>query len=599
MKRTRSRNVKSTSIPGGTRGYPRPQLVREDWTNLNGAWEFAIDKNARLTSPARVKFNRRIIVPYAPETPLSGVNDTGFYDAVWYRRTFELRKLGRDERVILHFGAVDHMATVWVNDQLVATHEGGYTPFSADVTDALNGRGKQAIVVRAYDDPQDLSKPRGKQDWRLDPHSIWYPRTTGIWQTVWFEVVPATYIKSLRWTPNLERWEFELTCRLAGQKRDNLRLLVRLRNRRNVIAEDVYSFAGDGLRRTIALPDGGIDDARNDVLWWPWAPNLLEAELELRDERGNVIDAITSYTAMRQVAAQRDTFILNARPMKLQLLLDQGYWEESGLTAPDDDALRRDVELVKELGFNGVRKHQKIEDPRFLYWADRLGLLVWEEMPSPYAFSDKTVKRLTREWTEAIERDVSHPCVIAWVPFNESWGVPDLPDSREQREFVRGVFHLTHALDPTRPVIGNDGWEMVVSDIVAIHDYDGSPQRMTERYARNDANLEALYASERPGHRMLLLDHMDPTEKPTMLTEFGGIAYHKDTETTWGYRRAGSAEEFKKQYTDLLRAVRAMPLFAGFCYTQFTDTYQEANGLLYMDRTPKIPMEDIKRATAG
>ncbi|MDQ3440290.1 MAG: glycoside hydrolase family 2, partial [Planctomycetota bacterium] len=183
MKRTRSRNTETAPTPGGTRGYPRPQLMRADWTNLNGEWEFAIDKDARLTSPAAVKFNKRIVVPYAPETPLSGVNDTSFYDAVWYRRAIDTPKLRRDERVILHFGAVDHIATVWVNDQLVATHEGGYTPFSADVTDALNGRGKQTVVVRAYDDPQDLSKPRGKQDWRLEPHSIWYPRTTGIWQT--------------------------------------------------------------------------------------------------------------------------------------------------------------------------------------------------------------------------------------------------------------------------------------------------------------------------------------------------------------------------------------------------------------------------------
>ncbi len=581
------------------RGYPRPQLQRAEWTSLNGVWDFAIDKDATSRSPAAVKFNDQITVPFAPETVASGVNDTGFYDAVWYRRMFEAPRIARNDRLILHFGAVDYSAQVWINDALVATHEGGYTPFSADITDHLTGRGPQTLVVCANDDAQDLSKPRGKQDWRLEPHSIWYPRTTGIWQTVWLEIVPATHIKSLRWTPNLERWEFDLTCRLAGPKRDNLRLRVRLRTRDRVLADDVYSFSGEEVRRKILLPDPGIDDYRNELLWWPWAPNLIDADIELQDANGRVIDTVASYTAMRQVAAQRDKFILNARPMQLQLILDQGYWAESGLTAPDDDALRRDVELVKAMGFNGVRKHQKIEDPRFLYWADHLGLLVWEEMPSPYTFNDKTVGRLTREWMAAIERDISHPCIVAWVPFNESWGVPDLPESREQREFVRGVFHLTKALDPTRPVIGNDGWEMVVTDIVAIHDYDGSPQRITERYARSETCTRALYASERPGHRQLLLDGFVADGKPVMLTEFGGIAYHKDTKTTWGYRRAGSADEFAQQYTDLLRAARSLPIFAGFCYTQFTDTYQEANGLLYMDRTPKFPMEDIKRATAG
>ncbi|HEV2295152.1 MAG TPA: glycoside hydrolase family 2 TIM barrel-domain containing protein [Tepidisphaeraceae bacterium] len=598
MKRTRSTRPKASSVAGGSRGYPRPQLQRADWTSLNGLWDFAVDKAALLTSPAAVKFNKRIIVPYAPETPLSGINDTGFYDAVWYRRTFDAPRLARDQRLILHFGAVDTVASVWVNDQLVATHEGGYTPFSADITDALHGRGKQTIVVRAHDDSQDLAKPRGKQDWLREPHSIWYPRTTGIWQTVWLEVVPGTHINSIRWIPNLQRWEFDLTVGLAGPKRDNLRVRVRLRNKGRLIVEDLYSFSGQEVRRKILLPDPGIDDYRNDLLWWPWAPNIIEAELELQDANGKVIDAVASYTAMRQVAVQRDKFILNARPITLQLVLDQGYWEQSGLTAPDDDALRRDVELVKEMGFNGVRKHQKIEDPRFLYWADRLGLLVWEEMPSPYTFNDKSVRRLTRQWMEAIERDVSHPCIVAWVPFNESWGVPDLPEVKEQRQFVRGVFHLTKSLDDTRPVIGNDGWEMVISDIIAIHDYDGNPQRMIERYARTEANLATLYASERPGHRQLLLDDCPHEDKPVMLTEFGGIAYHKDTKATWGYRRAGSAEQFNQQYTDLLRAVRSIPLFAGFCYTQFTDTYQEANGLLYMDRTPKIPIQDIRRATS-
>jgi hypothetical protein len=311
------------------------------------------------------------------------------------------------------------------------------------------------------------------------------------------------------------------------------------------------------------------------------------------------VDSVESYTAMRSVAAEGDRFVLNRRAIDLRLVLDQGYWPESGLTAPDDAALRRDVELVKQLGFNGVRKHQKIEDPRFLYWADVLGLMVWEEMPSAYRFSDDTIRRVTTEWLAAMQRDVSHPCIIAWVPFNESWGVPDLPHVAAQREFVRGVYHLTKSLDPTRPVIGNDGWEMIVSDIIAIHDYDGSPERITRRYARTEQNLADLYANERPGHRQLLIDGFTAGGRPVMLTEFGGIAYHKDTKNTWGYRRAGTAKEFAAQYANLLAAVHSLPLFAGLCYTQFTDTYQEANGLLYMDRTPKVPFDRIAKSTAG
>jgi beta-galactosidase/beta-glucuronidase len=366
-----------------------------------------------------------------------------------------------------------------------------------------------------------------------------------------------------------------------------------------VLADDVYSLSEREVSRTIIIPDGGIDDYRNDLLWSPWSPNLIGAELELLDERDKVIDSVQSYTAMRSVHAEGDRFVLNGRPVDLRMVLDQGYWPDTGLTAPDDAALRRDVELVKQLGFNGVRKHQKIEDPRFLYWADRLGLLVWEEMPSPYRFSPQTVERLTREWTAAIRRDASHPCIICWVPFNESWGVPDLPNVKEQRDFCRGVYYLTKSIDPTRPVIGNDGWEMVASDIVAIHDYERDPSRVRTRYDRSESNLSDLFTYERPGHRQLLLDQCPHKNHPIMLTEFGGIAFSKDVKHTWGYKRAMSQREFQQQYTELLRAVRDMPLFAGLCYTQFTDTYQEANGLLYMDRSPKFKIEDIARATSG
>jgi beta-galactosidase/beta-glucuronidase len=574
------------------------QLRRAGWTNLNGAWDFAIDAEAGATSSDDVKFDRKIVVPFAPETPMSGVEETGFFNAVWYRRTFAAPRLTDGQRLILHFGAVDYAASVWVNGRLAATHVGGYTPFNADVTDLLTRNGDQTIVVRAFDDPHDLAKPRGKQDWHLEPHGIWYYRTTGIWQTVWMEVVPATRIESLRWTPSMKDWTFDLDAGVAGPVADGMRLRVRLTVGDRVLADDTYSLSGREVSRRIALPDPGIDDARNDLLWWPWKPTLIDATLELLDAAGGVIDRVESYTAMRSVGVEGDRFVLNGKLFYLSFVLDQGYWRESGLTAPSDDALRRDVELVKELGFNGVRKHQKIEDPRFLYWADKLGLLVWEEMPSPYRFSPQAIERLTTEWLAAMKRDVSHPCIVCWVPFNESWGVPDLPNVTAQREFLRGVYHLTRSFDPTRPVIGNDGWEMVAGDIIGIHDYERVPDNIRTRYARSPQNLADLFAYERPGHRQLLLDDCPYENRPIMLTEFGGIAFSKE-KGSWGYKRAATASEFRQQYTELLAGVRAMPLFSGLCYTQFTDTYQEANGLLYMDRTPKLPIEQIRRATSG
>jgi beta-galactosidase/beta-glucuronidase len=580
----------------GSHGYPRPQMERAEWVPLDGEWDFALDPDFVWKLPGEPRWDSKIVVPYSPETAASGIGNTGFYRAVWYRRAFDAPRLKPGERLILHFGAVDYRARVWVNGNSVAEHDGGYTPFCADITSALRGEGQQTIVVCAEDDPADLSKPRGKQDWQLEPHSIWYPRTTGIWQPVWMERVPSTRLGYLRWTPNVERWEIGFEAWLHGERREGLRLNLKLYANETLLADDTYGVVAGEVHRRVALSDPGIDDYRNVLLWSPEAPTIIYAELKLLDERGELMDEARSYTALRSIGVQGDKFVLNSRPYQLRMVLDQGYWPETGLTAPDDEAFRRDVELAKKMGFNGVRKHQKLESPRFLYWADTLGLLVWEEMPSAYRFTKTSIQRLEHEWIEAIDRDVSHPSIIAWVPFNESWGVPDLPDSPAQRHYVQALYHLTKTLDPSRPVIGNDGWESVATDIVGIHDYDDQPERIAKRYVVDE--IPKLFKRERPGGRLLLLEGQGQ-DQPIMLTEFGGIAFSRDTGTTWGYSRTETEEDFAKRYLHLLRVVRSLPLLAGFCYTQFTDTYQEANGLLYMDRTPKMPLEHIALATRG
>lgn len=576
--------------------HPRPQLRRKQWTSLDGEWQFAIDPDSRWKLPDEVEWSGAIQVPFAPETAASGVADTGFYEACWYRKRIPTRVVDDQRDLLLHFGAVDYEATIWANGSLVAHHEGGYTPFTANLSAA--GSGEIDLVVRAFDDPHDLSKPRGKQDWQLDPHSIWYPRTTGIWQTVWTEQVSQTRIGKLRWTPTLERWELGLEASIEGDQHRDLLLRVVLRAGPLLLADDVYRvIAGEVLRR-IALSDPGIDDYRNELLWSPERPTLIHAHLQLKDGLGTILDEVWSYSALRSIAVQGDKFVLNGRPLTLRLVLDQGYWPDTGITAPNEEALRRDVELAKSMGFNGVRKHQKIEDPRYLYWADALGLLVWEEMPSAYRFNPTSVGRLTREWEEVIERDRSHPCIVAWVPFNESWGVPDLPDSPAQRHYVQALYHLTKTLDPTRPVVGNDGWESVATDIIGIHDYDDQLGRIASRYGQ-DESLRRLFRRERPGGRMLILgDPQVHPNHPVMLTEFGGIAFSPEA-GTWGYSRSGTSAEFAERYSRLLAVVRALPVLAGFCYTQFADTYQEANGLLKADRTPKFPLADIFRATQG
>ncbi len=589
--------------------YPRPQLQRKNWQSLDGAWDFCKGRTRLFQRPDEVQWESTIQVPFSPETAASGIGDMGFYQAVWYRRTWKQPSLEPNKRLLMHFEAVDWRATVWVNGKQVAIHEGGYTPFSADVTDVLVEGGTQTVVVRAEDDPNDLAKPRGKQDWKLEAHSIWYPRTTGIWQTVWLEVVHATRLESLHWSSSLKRWEIGLEAMISSDgtlaadtsvaepSQQKLELSVTLRSGKQLLASDTYAVIAGEVHRRIALSDPGIDDFRNTLLWSPASPTLIEAELELRNSAGEVLDAVRSYTALRSLATQGDRFVLNGRPLNLRLVLDQGYWPETGSTAPNDEALCKDIELVKAMGFNGVRKHQKIESRRFLYWADRMGLLVWEEMPSAYRYTTKAINRLTREWLAVLERDRSHPCIVAWVPFNESWGVPDLPESPAQRHYVQSLYHLTKAIDPSRPVIGNDGWESVATDIIGIHDYDDQPARMGRRYGLDEARL---LTRERPGGRILTLagEAVAPLQ-PIIITEFGGIAYGGDQKESWGYTRSPTSTDFLERYRTLLETVRSLPALAGFCYTQLTDTYQEVNGLLYADRTPKAPLEELKQATNG
>jgi beta-galactosidase/beta-glucuronidase len=584
-------------------GYPRPQLRRSGWMSLDGAWRFRFDDELAFRMPRDVPdWPLAIEVPFCPESARSGIGDTGFHRACWYQREFDLPEdRGGNPRVLLNFGAVDYRARVWVNDIPVVEHEGGHTPFGADITFALRPGPRQYITVWAEDDPHDLEKPRGKQDWRLEPHSIWYPRTTGIWQTVWLEFVGDNYLCKLRWTPNLERWEIAFDAYVAGAHPDDTYVSVRLRCGNQGLADDSYHVIGGEVHRRIGLSDPGIDDFRNELLWSPERPTLIDAEVTLLCE-GKIMDEVRSYTALRSVGVQRERILLNGRPYTLRLALDQGYWPDTLMTAPSGEALKRDVELAKAMGFNGVRKHQKVEDPRYLYWADVLGLAVFTEMPSTYRFTAKAIDRLLREWTEVIDRDISHPCVLIWVPFNESWGVPDLPALPAPRDAVQAFYHLTRSLDPTRLVIGNDGWESAATDIIGIHDYDGDPHRIRARYGP-EVKLQEMVDRRWTGGRILTLDGHPHKGQPILLSEFGGVAYIRPGDERydrgWGYQRYDDLEEYKRRTCAIIEAVRCTGMFSGFCYTQFADTFQEANGLLFDDRTPKIPLEAIARAVRG
>ena len=565
--------------------HPQPLLRRPGWS-LDGPWDFAAEPGG--------EHDRTIRVPFSPETPASGIGDSGI-EACSYRRIVRVPAGAGSagDRLVVHFGAVDRVATVRAGGEVVGGHEGGYVPFEVDVTDHVRD-GEVELVVEVDDPHDDLDAPRGKQEWRAEPHSIWYPPTTGIWRSVWLERAPATRITALDWSPDVTAMRVGVRARIAGGA-TGVSLRVRLRSRGRGVAEGSARVLQPEVHLSLGVGDGGIDDA-NALVWWPRRPVLLDAEVALVDDRGDVVDEVRSYTALRSVGVEDGAVVLNGRPTFLRFVLDQGYWRSSGLTPPDTDALRQDLELTRALGFNGARKHQKTEDPRWFAWADRLGMLAWVELPSAYRPGPVSARRLLDEWAAVVETYRNHPSVIGWVPVNESWGVPAAASAPRQRALIEALAAMTDALDGTRPVSPNDGWETTGGDLVGVHDYTQDAAVVRDRYA-TAAGVDAVVRGIGPSARRIDLDGRGAGDRAVVLSEFGGIALAG--EGTWGYQQVATAGDLLERYRDLWAAVHATATLAGACWTQLTDTYQEANGLLTMDRVPKGDLEAFSAATRG
>lgn len=596
---------------------PRPQLVRASFLGIDGEWGFAHD-DADL-GMAQSWFDgrtlpRTIVVPFPPESEASGIADRGFHPVVWYRRELtddDLREAGHadGQRLIVHFGAVDYRARVWLNGQQIGSHVGGHTPFALDATDALNARAdgrSHVLVVRAEDDPHDLSQPRGKQDWEESPHAIWYHRTTGIWQPVWLESVAEQHITGLWWTDDAAEGTASVEVELSRRCQTGVRVVV---SHDGTVLGAAQAITGDRtVRLTIPLTGQRNGQAYERLLWRPGSPTLLDAWVSIAVD-GVEQDVAASYLGLRSVRCADGAFLLNDRPVVLRSVLSQGYWPDSHLAAPSGDALRREAELIAELGFNAVRVHQKVEDDRFLYWADRLGLLVWGEMAAAYAFDRRAVQQSLTEWTDAVVRDRSHPSIVTWVPLNESWGVQHISARDDQRAFAEALYHVTRSLDPTRPVVSNDGWESGTSDLWTIHDYESDPAVLGARYGGTDDELRSSIAGIGPAGRRIRLSGTRDEGEPIMVTEFGGVKWSAGAEAgdAWGYSEAASAEDFGRRIAGILSAVRAGTrgdgghggALAGWCWTQLTDTLQEQNGLLTEDREPKLPIPQLRALIAG
>jgi beta-galactosidase/beta-glucuronidase len=577
--------VLASAVLWGAEGIPRPehpqpQFQRAAWQSLNGRWEFEFDDaNTGLeenwATTAR-KFGRSIVVPYCFESKLSGIGDPSFHPWIWYRRAFTVPAEWNGRRILLNFGAVDYRARVWVNGQAAGDHEGGHVPFGFDITPLVKP-GPNTVTVRAEDPPTDRYIPRGKQYWEPQSRGIFYTRTSGIWQPVWLEAAGASHLKSLRIHPSndgVARFEV-MIARPAG----DLTLHLAIRDRKEVVAEAQARAPGE--RAAVAAM------VREPRLWSPGSPSLYDVTLELR--RGTtVVDRVESYFGFRTVSVDGGRVSLNGRPVYLKFVLDQGYWPDSNLTPPTDEAIQYDIRMTKEMGFNGARKHQKLEDPRFLYWADRLGFLVSSEMANAYLYDEDYAVRFAREWMETLRRDWNHPSIIIWNPINESWGVPNLAEPRQQQH-LRSLYTLTKSLDPSRLVIDNEGWEHTeMTDLFAVHDYARDEQALGPRWADFGKPGVAL-----PGRgRHWLVPGAAYNGTPLYLSEFGGIAYipegHKVPESAWGYSGVEkTAEAALERLRGLYRAIARAP-FAGVCYTQITDVEQEINGLMTYDRKLKF-----------
>ncbi len=579
--------METTCIPRPE--YPRPQFVRNEWLNLNGTWEFEFDYgNTGIERKLFEKdhFSKEILVPFCPESRLSGIEQKDFMNAVWYKRDFFIpEEWAETNRTLLHFGAVDYHCKVWINGQSVGEHKGGYTPFTFDITDFLKKEGN-TITVYAQDDNRNGLQPRGKQSEGYESTNCVYTRATGIWQTVWLESVPCNAITRVTYIPNISDGSFHVSAEFSLAQPDFM-FRVRAFYQGTSVGGCTSDITGSSVSLNLSLQE--------KHLWEPGRPELYDLQLELISG-GEVVDCVQSYCGLREISLQDGAICINKKIVFQRLVLDQGYYPDGIYTAPDDDAIRRDIELSLALGFNGARLHEKVFEQRYLYWADRLGYLVWGEYPNwgLDMTSSKALEIFLPEWMEALKRDFNAPAVVGWCPFNETWDkdcywdengayVPGIP---QDDKVLSLIYDLTKSLDPTRPVIDTSGNFHVITDIFDVHEYEQTPEKFKAKFEpmKTDGDVYVTYPSRQ-----------SYDGQPYFVSEYGGIWWSEQEGTGWGYGiRPADKEEFISRYRGLTEALLDHPKICGFCYTQLYDVEQEQNGLYTYERECKFDSQILR-----
>jgi hypothetical protein len=554
--------------------YPRPQLVRNEWLNLNGTWEYMTDRgmSGEMRGFANgAEFTEQITVPFCRESVLSGMGDTDFCNCVWYRKKITLPAGWQGgKRVLLHIGACDYKTDVWVNGKWIDYHIGGYVSFTMDITKALT-EGENAITIRAIDDLRTGNQPAGKQSPRYESFGCFYTRTTGIWQTVWLECVPEIYLQSARYFTDID------DCTLTAE--------LHVKGGENTPVSLVASYEGKVVGKAQGTAHGGKCTLRMALdelhLWEVGNGRLYDLEITCGD------DVAKSYFGMRCVECRKGMMYLNHKPVFQRLVLDQGFYPDGIYTAPTVEELYADVERSMAMGFNGARLHQKVFEPLFLSYCDKKGYIVWGEHANWVQDSSRTevFENFLPEWQEIMERDFNHPAIIGWCPINES-------TPNQNRLFMKSLAALTRGYDPTRLYIDASGWvhQDELTDIFDLHDYEQNP----EQFAKNLAPLANGEGIEVHAH-LLRHNHDEKLRcvcNCTFVSEYGGTRWAGTVDPGWGYGAAPADEqEFLDRFKGLSEAILFHPNMGGLCYTQLTDVEQEVNGLYTYDRRAKFPPE--------
>ncbi len=562
--------------------YPRPQFERAEWQNLNGEWNFTFDFGKTGQQHGwqnATQFDKKITVPFCPESALSGIGYTDFIPAVWYQRTISIPAAWEGKQVRLNFGAADYETHVFIDGKEVGTHFGTGSSFSFDITKFAQPGTSHNLVVWVKDDLRGGRQPGGKQCKNLYSEGCMYTRTTGIWQTVWLEPVDKEGLQSAFAVPDIDQQQLVIHPRFYNESGRN-KLTIKVFDGKKQVAQSTTSCYNGAV---VVLP------MKKAKLWSPESPFLYDIVYEVSRD-GKVIDRIQSYAGMRKVHLANGYFYLNNKPYYQRLVLDQGFYPDGIWTAPSDEALKRDIELSKAVGFNGARLHQKSFEERYYYWADRLGYLTWGESASwgLDVNNEEAARNFISEWSELVERDRNHPSLVTWTPFNETW---DCQGTGVYNRLVEDVYRITKAIDPTRPVNDASGDAHVKTDIWSVHNYERDHDRLVSIFTFHEGKEPFRNQPEK-------MSYLAKYEgQPYMVDEFGGLPWIKPEErkSSWGYgSNIDSLEDFYRLLEAEVLALKACPNIVGFCYTQITDVEQEKNGIYYYDRTSKFDNARIK-----